>query len=155
MDPSDFFVSRNRSLYLLIANNVPSAADKLPSDAVGAMEFYSIGKDKDTKQPVIRDDTECQRSFLVNGSKALALIPTDNRIDNFSDSAFGQVLSGAFALISPLFSLYYGKTVPATLSGNISNSQATQGDSPPLKWSDLRYVFDIQEDCNGKEAIQA
>ena len=26
---------------------------------------------------------------------------------------------------------------------------------PPLKWSDLRYVFDIQEDCNGKEAIQA
>jgi len=29
------------------------------------------------------------------------------------------------------------------------------GDPPPLKWSDLRYVFDIKEDCNGKEAIQA
>jgi hypothetical protein len=28
-------------------------------------------------------------------------------------------------------------------------------DPTPLKWSDLRYVFDIQEDCNGKEAIQA
>jgi hypothetical protein len=27
-------------------------------------------------------------------------------------------------------------------------------DPPPLKWSDLRYVF-IKEDCNGKEAIQA
>src|SRR5262249_26574538 len=26
---------------------------------------------------------------------------------------------------------------------------------PPLKWSDLRYVFDIKEDCNGKEALQA
>jgi hypothetical protein len=24
-----------------------------------------------------------------------------------------------------------------------------------LKWSDLRYVFGIKEDCNGKEAIQA
>jgi len=24
----------------------------------------------------------------------------------------------------------------------------TQADPPPLKWSDLRYVFDIQEDCN-------
>jgi hypothetical protein len=24
------------------------------------------------------------------------------------------------------------------------------GDPPPLKWSDLRYVFDIKEDCNGK-----
>src|SRR5262249_11207794 len=28
-------------------------------------------------------------------------------------------------------------------------------DPPPLEWSDLRYVFDIKEDCNGKEAIQA
>jgi hypothetical protein len=28
-------------------------------------------------------------------------------------------------------------------------------DPPPLKWSDLRYVFDIQEDFNGKEAKQA
>jgi len=28
-------------------------------------------------------------------------------------------------------------------------------DPPPLKWSDLRYVFDIKEDCNDKEAIQA
>src|SRR5262249_44873897 len=28
-------------------------------------------------------------------------------------------------------------------------------DPPTLKWSDLRYVFDIQEDCNDKEAIQA
>src|SRR4029450_10510795 len=28
-------------------------------------------------------------------------------------------------------------------------------DPPTLKWSDLRYVFDIKEDRNGKEAIQA
>jgi hypothetical protein len=33
--------------------------------------------------------------------------------------------------------------------GNVSR------DPPPLKWSDLRYVFGIKEDCNGKEAIQA
>jgi hypothetical protein len=44
---------------------------------------------------------------------------------------------------------------------NIGSNQAFDGykaiadDSPPLKWSDLRYVFDIKEDCNGKEAIQA
>src|SRR5262249_34028784 len=36
-----------------------------------------------------------------------------------------------------------------------SNDPSTARDPPPLKWSDLRYVFDIQEDCNGKEAIQA
>ena len=28
-------------------------------------------------------------------------------------------------------------------------------DPPPTKWSDLRYVSDIKEDCNGKEALQA
>jgi hypothetical protein len=30
-----------------------------------------------------------------------------------------------------------------------------RADPPPSNWSDLRYVFDIKEDCNGKEAIQA
>jgi|SRR6516165_11795904 len=25
------------------------------------------------------------------------------------------------------------------------------GDPSPLKWSDLRYVFDIKEDCNGTQ----
>ena len=40
-------------------------------------------------------------------------------------------------------------------SANIIRYVAGLSDPPPLKWSDLRYVFDIKEDCNGKEAIQA
>jgi len=36
-----------------------------------------------------------------------------------------------------------------------SKERAVTADPPPLKWSDLRYVFDIKEDSNGKEAIQA
>jgi hypothetical protein len=35
------------------------------------------------------------------------------------------------------------------------SQQRRLGDPPPLKWSDLKYVFDIKEDSNGKEAIQA
>src|SRR5215468_9908976 len=42
----------------------------------------------------------------------------------------------------------YAKPDPMTIAG-------IRCDPPPLKWSDLRYVFDIKEDCNGKEAIQA
>jgi uncharacterized membrane protein YhaH (DUF805 family) len=38
---------------------------------------------------------------------------------------------------------------------SIGSAALFAGDPPPLKWSDLRYVFDIKEDCNGKEAIQA
>jgi hypothetical protein len=53
-------------------------------------------------------------------------------------------------------------TLTITNSSFVGNSSTDLGqggaigyDPPPLKWSDLRYVFDIQEDCNGKEAIQA
>ena len=38
---------------------------------------------------------------------------------------------------------------------NSMNIWAARADPPPLKRYDLRYVFDIKEDCNGKEAIQA
>jgi hypothetical protein len=42
-----------------------------------------------------------------------------------------------------------------TSMANGAKTTSTRSDPPPLKWSDLRYVFDIKEDCNGKEAIQA
>jgi hypothetical protein len=42
------------------------------------------------------------------------------------------------------------------LAAHMRGARAAQlDDPPPLKWSDLRYVFDIKEDRNGKEAIQA
>jgi hypothetical protein len=52
---------------------------------------------------------------------------------------------------------------PALLDPHVNLEQQAKGlgeadhgnDPPPLKWSDLRYVFDIKEDRNGKEAIQA
>jgi hypothetical protein len=54
--------------------------------------------------------------------------------------------------------VYAHATIPACPVGGthgIQLKQAGRTDPPPLKWSDLRYVFDIKEDCNGKEAIQA
>jgi hypothetical protein len=41
------------------------------------------------------------------------------------------------------------------IEAEVDQSFSGYTDPPPLKWSDLRYVFDIKEDCNGKEAIQA
>ena len=34
-----------------------------------------------------------------------------------------------------------------------SSHERSDDDPPPAKWSDLRYVFDIKEDCNGKEGL--
>jgi hypothetical protein len=41
------------------------------------------------------------------------------------------------------------------LDSFVSVDVSAGSDPPPLKWSDLRYVFDTKEDRNGKEAIQA
>jgi hypothetical protein len=35
------------------------------------------------------------------------------------------------------------------------NSSGIIFDPPTMKWPDLRYVFGIKEDCNGKEALKA
>ena len=48
--------------------------------------------------------------------------------------------------------IYYSTNPTKT---ELTKKASKADDPPPLKWSDLRYVFDIQEDCNGKEAIQA
>jgi len=49
----------------------------------------------------------------------------------------------------------FGLSPVAVANLAVAGSDLRRTDPPPLKWSDLRYVFDIQEDCNGKEAIQA
>jgi hypothetical protein len=119
-DPSDFFNSRNRSLFVLIAPNAPSTTDKLPSDALAALQVYTIGRDKDTKQTIISDDRSCSKDFLVNGNKKVGIVVTDNWMNNFSDSVFGQVFSGTLSLMSPLFSLFTGGALPALIAGNIT-----------------------------------
>ena len=56
----------------------------------------------------------------------------------------------------PLNFSYLARNVAANCKfDNVTLYSAGRCDPPPLKWSDLRYVFDIKEDCNGKEAIQA
>jgi hypothetical protein len=76
-------------------------------------------------------------------------------------SAVAVAMTGSVAAL-----VYYSRTrVPGAptfigqLLAKISRARrayyARLRDPPPLKWSDLRYVFDIKEDCNGKEAIQA
>jgi len=48
-----------------------------------------------------------------------------------------------------------GQVVDAIGEYYVVRYELSYRDPPPLKWSDLRYVFDIKEDCNDKEAIQA
>jgi hypothetical protein len=135
-DASSFVVGRNRSLFLLITKSVPTKSpdgtSALPADTVAAMQLYSIGKDQATKQPVIFDARDCKKDFLLNGSKELVLVPTENRSDNFSDSSFGQVVSSALSLVSPVFSLITGAALPVAVAGTLTNIGAVQTAIPNL-----------------------
>jgi hypothetical protein len=73
----------------------------------------------------------------------------------YTGLAIAQTASGPrlYAARAGGIDAFDGSFKPATLG---TGAFATPpNDPPPLKWSDLRYVFDIKEDCNGKEAIQA
>ena len=56
-------------------------------------------------------------------------------------------------IVPPRLRIPYWKGLSA--ESEEKREPASDIDPPPLKWSDLRYVFDIKEDRNGKEAIQA
>jgi hypothetical protein len=50
--------------------------------------------------------------------------------------------------------LFPGETGGVKTSRTLSLQITDRIDPPPLKWSDLRYVFDSQEGHDGKEALQ-
>jgi hypothetical protein len=118
--------ARNRSLFVVIAPNVPTTTDKIPNDVLAAIQVYSIGTDKDTRQEIISGDRTCNKSFLVNGSKRVGFVVTQNWMNSFSDTVFGQVLSGALALMSPLYSLFAGGVLPTLITGNIASIATIQ-----------------------------
>jgi hypothetical protein len=45
------------------------------------------------------------------------------------------------------------KSAPSTADPKVV--MMSQSDPPPLKWSDLKYVFGIKEDCYGEETVHA
>jgi len=125
-DPSGPFTKRTRSLYLVVGPDVPSTVDKLPSNVLAAVQVYIIGTDSATGAQIRTDDRDCSKSFLLKGSGNPGFVVTESVIDNFSNSAAGQLLSGALSLISPLFSLFTGQALPAMIVGRITNIGAAQ-----------------------------
>src|SRR6516225_8940333 len=95
--------------------------------------------------------------YAVTRARRRYYITTGPRVSvsNIAESGFRHTQCGGelgIASFSPL-GHHKGQNRPLGPSLGLETSD-NHHDRPPLKWSDLRYVFDIQEDCNGKEAIQ-
>ena len=116
------WTGKTRSLLLLIARTVGTntpAADKLPNDAIGAVQVYSASN----KDWTSYDYRGCKKDFLVPGSK-FALIAVKNESDDPAGGPLGQFVSGVLGIVSPLFSLFTGQALPAAIASKITNLQS-------------------------------
>jgi 5-methylcytosine-specific restriction endonuclease McrA len=112
------------------------------------------------REPVLFRDCQVDHVIPLNAvstnNAAVSVRSLYDLPDDFDFDHFGNCVSAhsgcnqrkSFTLLdpTPAFALHLAEARALA-------SEAA--DPPPLKWSDLRYVFDIKEDCNGKEAIQA
>jgi hypothetical protein len=112
-------------------------------------------------------------SVTYNPMATMSSVPGAVLFDDFDsvvDTTVGTITGGlpqagtppatgnfivADGLLGSPFNVTVTLTNPVAYVGFAWGTPDLFNDPPPLKWSDLRYVFDIKEDCNGKEAIQA
>ncbi|MFH0302913.1 hypothetical protein AAFX91_38285 [Bradyrhizobium sp. 31Argb] len=116
------WTGKTRSLLLLITKSVGTgtpAVDKLPSDAVGAVQAYSAS----SKDWTSYDYRHCKKDFLVAGSK-LALVAVKNENDDPAGGPLGQFVSGLLGIVSPLFSFFTGQALPTEIASKITNLQS-------------------------------
>jgi hypothetical protein len=116
------WTGKTRSLLVLITKTVGTstpAADKLPNDAIGAVQAYSASN----KDWTSYDYRDCKKDFLVPGSK-FALIAVKNESDDPTGGPLGQFVSGLLGVVSPLFSLFTGQALPTAIASKITNLQS-------------------------------
>lgn len=121
-DVTDSWFGKTRSLLVLVSKTVGTAtpaADKLPNDAIAAVQVYSASS-SDWKS---YDYRKCKKDFLVAGSK-FALIAVKNESDDPSDGPLGKFVSGVLGIMSPLFSFFTGQALPAAVASKITNLQS-------------------------------
>ncbi|MGY3609042.1 MULTISPECIES: hypothetical protein [unclassified Bradyrhizobium] len=116
------WTGKTRSLLVLITKSVGTgtpAVDKLPSDAIGAVQAYSAS----SKDWTSYDYRDCKKDFLVPGSKP-ALVAVKNESDDPASGPIGQFVSGLLGIVSPLFSFFTGQALPTAVASKITNLQS-------------------------------
>jgi hypothetical protein len=88
-------------------------------------------------------------------------IAAENKAQVMKSVAYGTFVIALMAIVSSLFFVIRKKSTgpkwigPEPIPIQATGHSSVADDPLPFKWSDLKYVFDIKKDRNGKEAIQA
>ena len=149
------------------ANIVRQRAEKVGDQAtadseVAREEFETAKRDVQLAKTEI-ESLNAERASLKAAVERLESdkIAAENKAQIMKSVAYGTFVIALMAIVSSLFFVIRKKSTgpkwigPEPIPIQATGHSSVADDPLPFKWSDLKYVFDIKKDRNGKEAIQA
>jgi hypothetical protein len=147
----------------LVRQRAEKAEEQATADSeVAREEFETAKRDVQLAKTEI-ESLNAERARLKAAVERLESdkIAAENKAQVIKSVAYGTFVIALMAIVSSLFFVIRKKSTgpkwigPEPIPIQATGHSSVADDPLPFKWSDLKYVFDIKKDRNGKEAIQA
>ncbi len=147
----------------IVRQRAEKAGDQATADSeVAREEFETAKRDVQLAKTEI-ESLNAERASLKAAVERLESdkIAAENKAQIMKSVAYGTFVIALMAIVSSLFFVIRKKSTgpkwigPEPIPVQVTGHSSVADDPLPFKWSDLKYVFDIKKDRNGKEAIQA
>src|SRR2546430_1748348 len=147
----------------LVRQRAEKAEEQATADSeVAREEFETAKRDVQLAKTEI-ESLNAERARLKAAVERLESdkIAAENKAQVMKSVAYGTFVIALMAIVSSLFFVIRKKSTgpkwigPEPIPIQATGHSSVADDPLPFKWSDLKYVFDIKKDRNGKEAIQA
>ena len=147
----------------LVRQRAEKAEEQATADSeVAREEFETAKRDVQLAKTEI-ESLNAERARLKAAVERLESdkIAAENKAQVMKSVAYGTFVIALMAIVSSLFFVIRKKSTgpkwigPEPIPIQATGHSSVANDPLPFKWSDLKYVFDIKKDRNGKEAIQA
>jgi len=147
----------------IVRQRAEKAGDQATADSeVAREEFETAKRDAQLAETEI-ESLNAERARLKAAVERLESdkIAAENKAQVMKSVAYGTFVIALMAIVSSLFFVIQKRSTgpkwigPEPIPIQATGHSSVADDPLPFKWSDLKYVFDIKKDRNGKEAIQA
>ena len=147
----------------IVRQRAEKAGDQATADSeVAREEFETAKRDVQLAKTEI-ESLNAERASLKAAVERLESdkIAAENKAQIMKSVAYGTFVIALMAIVSSLFFVIRKKSTgpkwigPEPIPIQATGHSSVADDPLPFKWSDLKYIFEIKKDGNGKEAIQA